>query len=49
MYQEEMIVTESEKYISTQYAQVDNEIAELLERFEDEDDRLAGMEDLIRQ
>ena len=49
MYQEEMIVTESEKYISSQYAQVDNEIAELLERFEDEDDRLAGMEDLIRQ
>ena len=40
---------ESEKYISNQYSTLDFEIEELLGRMDDEDDRLASMEDLIKR
>ena len=49
MARQESIVRESEEYISGQYSTLDFQIEELLDRMDDEDDRLAGMEDLIRR
>ena len=49
MTRQESIVEESEKYISNQYSTLDFEIEELLGRMDDEDDRLTGMENLIKR
>ena len=49
MTRQESIVEESEKYISNQYSTLDFEIEELLGRMDDEDDRLIGMENLIKR